>query len=79
MIGIARLDNKMGFKIEGSPAGQGKLGIPNLFRKLNATDRCKTAILELWTPFAKTIEETRKCENEWAHQSMDYLLNKLDY
>ena len=70
---ITRLDHNMGFKVEGTPAGQGKLNISGLLFMLNRIGLCDTAILELWTPFGPTIEETIERENSWAIESMKYL------
>jgi len=70
---IERLDHKMGFKVEGAPAGKGKLNIPFLISELNRTGQCKTAILELWTPFGPTLKETIDKEAQWAIESMNYL------
>jgi len=70
---IERLEHKMGFKVEGVPAGKGKLNIPFLMQELRALGKCKTAIIELWTPFETTLEETIARENHWAAESVHYL------
>lgn len=70
---IERLGHKMGFKVEGTPAGKGKLGIPSLLDKLRKLGKCKTAILELWTPFGSDLKTTTATENKWAVESMNYL------
>ncbi|MFA7491917.1 MAG: TIM barrel protein [Proteiniphilum sp.] len=75
---IGRLDHKMGFKVEGTPAGEGKLDITGLFGKLSVKGKCSSAILELWTPFGPTLEDTIARENEWARRSMQYL-RQLSY
>lgn len=75
---IGRLDHKMGFRVEGMPAGEGKLDISGLFSKLSAMGKCRSAILELWTPFGPTLEDTIARENEWAYKSMQYL-RQLSY
>lgn len=70
---IERLDHKMGFRVEGTPAGEGKLDIIGLFGRLSPMGKCNSAILELWTPFGPTLEDTIARENEWACRSMQYL------
>lgn len=70
---ITRADHKMGFKIEGVPAGQGKLDIPALIAGLRAFGRCNSAILELWTPYGPTMKETLQRESDWAAHSIKYL------
>jgi len=64
----------MGFVIEGLPAGQGMLNIPSLIATIGKTGKCKSAILEQWTPPAESIEATIQKENEWAEMSIQYLL-----
>jgi sugar phosphate isomerase/epimerase len=70
---ISRPGHKMGFKVEGRPAGKGMLNIPELIRIINERGSCESAILELWTPPGKTIEKTIKKEERWASGSIDYL------
>jgi sugar phosphate isomerase/epimerase len=70
---ISRPEHKMGFRVEGAPAGDGKLNIPALLSRLKALGRCRSAILELWTPFGPTMEETLQRESRWAARSMEYL------
>lgn len=70
---ISRVSHKMGFTIEGRPAGEGMLNIPELIQRLSEAGKCKSAILELWTPPLKTIEETIMREDEWAVRSIRYL------
>jgi sugar phosphate isomerase/epimerase len=70
---IRRVSHKMGFVIEGLPAGQGMLNIPSLIQTIEKTGKCKSAILELWTPPDDTIEETIIKENEWANESINFL------
>jgi 3-oxoisoapionate decarboxylase len=70
---IRRLDHKMGFMVEGVPAGRGFLNLPLVLNKLRPWGRCKTSILELWTPPLDTIEETIIREEAWARESIDYL------
>lgn len=75
---ISRLQHRMGFKVEGAPAGKGKLNIAALFAQLHKIGKCNTAILELWTPFGATLEETIARESQWAKESMKYL-HQLSY
>lgn len=70
---IFRVPSKMGFIIEGRPAGKGKLNIHELLEKISHTGTCQSAILELWTPPEKNIEETIIKEEKWAEESIQYL------
>jgi len=70
---VRRADHQMGFTIEGTPAGRGRLDVPWLLRELRKAGRDPNAILELWTPPAPTIEETVAREDAWAAESIAYL------
>jgi sugar phosphate isomerase/epimerase len=70
---IFRVAHKMGFVIEGRPAGKGMLDIPDLVARVNSTGLCRSAVLELWTPPEKNIDETILKESLWARDSIAYL------
>lgn len=70
---INRVSHKMGLVIEGRPAGKGILNIPDLVNRVSETGRCKSAILELWTPPEPVIEQTIHKEEKWAQESINYL------
>jgi len=74
---IKRVSHKMGFVVEGAPAGKGFLNLPHILEKVLPYDRCKSAILELWTPPADNIEETIRRENDWAVESLQYILKTI--
>jgi len=75
---IFRVSHRMGLVIEGRPAGKGMLNIRSTVEKLLSIGRCKTAILELWTPPEAAIEDTIAKENEWASESIKYLRNLFE-
>lgn len=68
---IKRLKHNMGFIIEGSPAGDGMMDLPWLLEQLG--DRCRSAILEQWTPPEIKLEDTLVKEDEWAKKSISFL------
>jgi sugar phosphate isomerase/epimerase len=70
---VRRAAERMGFTIEGRPAGQGRLDVPWLLRKLRALGRDPNAILELWTPPEPALQTTIAKEAEWASASVRYL------
>jgi sugar phosphate isomerase/epimerase len=74
---IRRVSHKMGITIEGSPAGKGMLNIKDIVESLNKFKRCRSAILELWTPPEKEIEDTIIKEDRWAQESIEYLKNVI--
>jgi sugar phosphate isomerase/epimerase len=70
---VVRADHKMGFTIEGRPAGQGQLDVPWLLQKLRSHGRDVNAILELWTPPEANLEDTISKEAAWAIASIEGL------
>jgi len=72
---VERVFHKMGFVIEGKPLGKGMLPLIELLEKVST--RCRSAILEQWTPPEATIEATIRKEADWAHESIKYLKSKL--
>lgn len=70
---VERLPYLMGFTVLGRPAGSGMLDVPELLQQLQPHGRCRSAILELWTPPEEDIEDTVKKEALWAGDSVQYL------
>ncbi|MFD2612937.1 sugar phosphate isomerase/epimerase family protein [Paenibacillus gansuensis] len=70
---IQRVPHQMGFEILGTPAGQGRLPIPGLLEEISKKRLQPTSILELWTPFTGSVEDTIRMEQEWLGQSIRYL------
>jgi 3-oxoisoapionate decarboxylase len=76
---VTRVPHMMGFVVEGRPAGQGQLGVPELLGKLAALrrelpgGRELSAILELWTPPESALERTIEKEQRWAEHSVRFL------
>jgi sugar phosphate isomerase/epimerase len=75
---IRRVSHKMGIIIEGAPAGKGMLNIKELINNLNVSGSCRSAILELWTPPEKNIQDTIIKEDTWAYESIEYLKSELE-
>lgn len=74
---IQRIDHQMGFQVIGTPAGSGRLNMNEVILKLNKAKKTPTAILELWTPYSSSVEETIQKEQTWFKQSLDYLQKLL--
>ena len=70
---IQRVSSKMGFVVDGCPAGRGRLNTPWLLEQLRTAGRDPNAIIELWTPFGPTLEATIEREGQWAIESVKYL------
>ena len=74
---IRRANHQMGFVIEGTPAGQGRLDIPWLIARIRAAGRDPNAIIELWTPPEPDLAATIAKEDEWARESVACLREVL--
>ena len=70
---IERLPSMLGFQVTGRPAGEGRLNVDRLLEKLAPHGKDPSLILELWTPFTGSPEETIALEAEWALRSVRYL------
>jgi len=70
---VTRLPHKKGFSVEGAPAGQGALDVPQLLNDLQTINRDLSVILELWPPPEPTIDQSISKENAWTQQSIAYL------
>jgi len=70
---ITRASHRMGFTVEGRPAGEGMLNIPQVLRQLAPFHRCRSAILELWTPPEPRLDQTLARESDWATRSLEFL------
>ena len=70
---VKRLPHLMGFTVNGCPAGKGLLDIPRLLQSLASHGRCRSAILEQWTPPELQIDQTVAREDQWATESVAYL------
>ena len=75
---VKRVSHKMGFVIEGTPAGQGLLNLPRIIERLKPYGRCHSGILELWTPPAENLQETIQREETWAKESVTYIKHILN-
>jgi 3-oxoisoapionate decarboxylase len=68
---VRRVSHQMGFVIEGRPLGEGMLPLQELVQKVAC--RCRSAILEQWTPPGESLEKTIEKEIRWAEQSISHL------
>ena len=70
---IERLDYLMGFAFLGRPIGKGRLPLDQIFTCLAKFGHRPDIIVELWTPFTKTLEDTLALEQAWAAESIAHL------
>ena len=70
---IRREPHNMGFRIYGTPAGQGMLNIPKLLNSLPMKEKSISAILELWPEPENSLTQTLQKEKRWVRESANYL------
>ena len=70
---IRRVESGLGYLVSGCAAGEGWLDIDWVVSELTANGRDVNLIVELWTPFAGSVEETIAVEREWAARSVCFL------
>lgn len=75
---IRRVPSKMGFIIEGTPAGNGSVNIPWVVSEVKRYGTCSTATLEVWSGKEETPELTITREYNWAQEGLAYLKNILN-
>lgn len=75
---IHRVDTRMGFSVTGRPAGEGRVNFDWVLTELCRRGRTGiSVIVEHWPPFAGSIEETVRIEEEWLARSVRFLRSKL--
>jgi len=70
---IRRVSHRMGFVLDGCPAGAGQLDLPWLLGQLTKSPHPYNVILETWVPPGNTLDETIACERAWTDQGIRYL------
>jgi sugar phosphate isomerase/epimerase len=77
---IRRVDTRMGFSVTGTPAGEGRVNFDWVLKELCRHGRTGiSVIVEHWPPFAGTIEETLRIEEEWLVRSVKFLRARLSH
>lgn len=67
---IRRKSHRLGFEVEGRPAGQGMVDIPAILALMSED---VSGTLELWTVPELALEDTLNKETVWAEQSVTHL------
>jgi sugar phosphate isomerase/epimerase len=76
-VTISRLGHKMGFLVEGAPAGSGDLNLDLLFNSIAQLEQDVNLILEQWPSPAESIDESIRREADWATASVSYLKDRV--
>lgn len=72
-VRAVRAVHNKGFVIEGCPAGEGQVNIPQILGRLREFGRDPSVILEQWPPPEATIEASVAKEYRWAESGVSYL------
>lgn len=68
-----RIDYGLGYVVQGCRVGTGQLDVPELLQSVRNNGRLKSVVLEQWTPYQGSVEETVDLQDRWAEESIDYL------
>ena len=72
-----RSGHSLGFVIEGTPAGRGKIDLAGLIAATRLLPHDCNVIVEHWVPSAGTLAATMAKEQAWAEESVNYLRHVL--
>lgn len=70
---IRRVESGLGYLVSGCAAGDGLLDIDWIIGEMTRNKRDVNLIVELWTPFEGSVEETIAVEREWGARSAVFL------
>jgi sugar phosphate isomerase/epimerase len=70
---VQRLPHLKGFAIDGRPAGQGHLNIPQILERLGEMGRDPNVIIELWQAPDPNPADSIAREEAWIDQSVRYM------
>jgi sugar phosphate isomerase/epimerase len=74
---IRRLSHRMGFELEGCPAGEGQLDVPWLLGELANCPNPFNAVVETWVSPRGSLEETIARELEYTREGVRYMRELL--
>lgn len=74
---VRRMSHRLGFTVEGCPAGRGQLDVPWLLDQLTASPHPFNLILENWVPPADTLADTIVRERAWCEEGIHFLAQFL--
>ena len=74
---IVRSNGQMGFTVQGTALGQGRLDVPGVIAAVGGSKCDITSVIELWTPRQSSYEETVALEEKWAAQSVKFLRTSI--
>jgi len=74
---IIRSNGQMGFTVQGTALGKGRLDIPAVIAAVGGSAREITSVIELWTPRQESYSATVELEEAWAKESVAFLRKSI--
>jgi sugar phosphate isomerase/epimerase len=74
---IVRTNGQMGFTVQGTALGTGRLDVPAVIAAVGGSSREITAVIELWTPRQVSYSATVELEDNWASESVAFLRKSI--
>lgn len=74
---VRRANADLGFRVEGTPLGEGSLNLPQLIGALGGPQAEISVIIESWLPAQPSAREAWRTERRWADASVSYLREVL--
>jgi sugar phosphate isomerase/epimerase len=74
---IVRTNGQMGFTVQGTALGKGRLDVDSVISSVGGSTREITSVIELWTPRQDSYLATVELEEAWANESVMYLRKSI--
>jgi sugar phosphate isomerase/epimerase len=74
---IIRSNGQMGFTVQGTALGKGRLDVPAVIAAVGGSAREITSVIELWTPRQESYLATVELEEAWAKESVAFLRKSI--
>lgn len=74
---ITRTNGQMGFTVQGTALGSGRLDVPAVIAAVGGSSREITSVIELWIPRQDSYSATVELEDIWATESVKFLRKSI--
>ena len=74
---IVRTNGQMGFTVQGTALGKGRLDVDVVIAAVGGSAREITSVIELWTPRQESYSATVELEEAWAEESVAFLRKSI--
>jgi len=70
---FVRVEYGLGYVVQGCPVGEGQLDVKKIIERVRFNGRLKSMVLEQWTPYQGSVDESVVLQDQWAEKSIGYL------